>query len=45
MAHLAGYLRALRAGGPVHLCYSTWLVVVGGDEAWYGSRPHLNRWL
>ena len=42
-AQLTRYSRVLSAGGPVRLCYSTWLVVVGGDEAWYGSRPHLKQ--
>ena len=42
-AQLIRYPRVLNAGGPVRLCFSTWLVVVGGDEAWYGSRPHLKR--
>ena len=42
-AQLARYLWALRAGGLVRLCCSTWLVAVGGDEAWYVSRPCLKQ--
>ena len=42
-AELARYLRALRAGGLVHLCCSTWFVAVGGDEALYVSRPRLKQ--
>ena len=27
----------------MRLCGSTWLVAVGGDEAWYVSRPRLKQ--